>query len=66
MFTVYIYTAGKKKYADAVLKVVDPKNVIENRLITIRGLSISSVLVWQRIFGIILLEKQVNRRVDPR
>ena len=31
MFTVYIYTAGKKKYADAVLKVVDPKNVIENR-----------------------------------
>ena len=31
IFTVYIYTAGEKKYADAVLNIIDPDNVIERR-----------------------------------
>ena len=28
IFTVYIYTAGEKKYADAVLNIIDPDNLI--------------------------------------
>ncbi len=28
IFTVYVYTAGKKKYADAVLNIIDPKKII--------------------------------------
>lgn len=31
IFTVYIYTAGEKKYADAVLNIIDPENLIEKR-----------------------------------
>lgn len=31
IFTVYIYTAGEKKYADAVLNIIDPENKIEKR-----------------------------------
>jgi TFIIF-interacting CTD phosphatase-like protein len=31
VFTLYVYTAGKKKYADTVLNVIDPKNLIEKR-----------------------------------
>ena len=31
IFTVYVYTAGEKKYADAVLNVLDTKNLIEKR-----------------------------------
>lgn len=28
IFTIYIYTAGKKDYADAVLNIIDTDNVI--------------------------------------
>lgn len=28
IFTVYVYTAGKKKYADTVLDQIDPNKVI--------------------------------------
>ena len=31
IFTVYIYTAGERKYADAVLNIIDPENLIEKR-----------------------------------
>lgn len=31
MFTIYVYTAGKKQYADSILDVVDGKKVIEKR-----------------------------------
>jgi RNA polymerase II subunit A small phosphatase-like protein len=31
IFTVYIYTAGKKSYADAVLDVIDVEQVIQKR-----------------------------------
>jgi TFIIF-interacting CTD phosphatase-like protein len=31
IFTVYIYTAGEKKYADAVLNIIDPENHIQRR-----------------------------------
>lgn len=31
LFTVYIYTAGKKSYADAVLDIIDTDKVIQKR-----------------------------------
>ena len=31
IFTVYIYTAGEKKYADSVLNLIDPENLIQKR-----------------------------------
>lgn len=31
IFTVYVYTAGQKKYADAVLNIIDPENLITKR-----------------------------------
>lgn len=31
IFTIYVYTAGKKKYADAVLDQIDKNGVIEKR-----------------------------------
>jgi TFIIF-interacting CTD phosphatase-like protein len=31
VFTVYIYTAGKKSYADAVLDIIDCEQVIQKR-----------------------------------
>ena len=31
IFTVYVYTAGEKKYADSVLNVIDPENLIQKR-----------------------------------
>ena len=31
IFTIYVYTAGKKKYADIVLNALDTNNVIEKR-----------------------------------
>lgn len=31
IFTVYVYTAGEKKYADTVLNIIDPDQLIERR-----------------------------------
>ena len=31
VFTIYVYTAGKKNYADKVLKVIDSEGLIEKR-----------------------------------
>jgi TFIIF-interacting CTD phosphatase-like protein len=31
IFTVYIYTAGEKQYADTVLNIIDPENLIQKR-----------------------------------
>ena len=31
IFTVYVYTAGQKKYADAVLNIIDSENLITKR-----------------------------------
>ena len=31
VFTIYVYTAGKKNYADRVLNIIDPKGLIEKR-----------------------------------
>lgn len=31
IFTVYVYTAGEKKYADTVLNIIDPDQLIEKR-----------------------------------
>jgi RNA polymerase II subunit A small phosphatase-like protein len=31
LFTVYIYTAGKKSYADAVLDIIDVEGVVQRR-----------------------------------
>lgn len=31
IFTVYVYTAGKKEYADTVLDNIDKKKIIERR-----------------------------------
>lgn len=31
IFTVYVYTAGKKSYADAVLDIIDTEKVIQKR-----------------------------------
>lgn len=31
IFTVYIYTAGKRSYADAVLDIIDTEKVIQKR-----------------------------------
>lgn len=31
VFTIYVYTAGKKQYADSILDVIDVNRVIEKR-----------------------------------
>lgn len=31
VFTLYVYTAGKKQYADNILNVIDPNHLIEKR-----------------------------------
>lgn len=31
VFTLYVYTAGRKAYADAILDVIDPQNLIKKR-----------------------------------
>ena len=31
IFNIYVYTAGEKKYADAVLNIIDPDNLIQRR-----------------------------------
>jgi TFIIF-interacting CTD phosphatase-like protein len=31
IFNIYVYTAGRKNYADAVIDAIDPKGLIKKR-----------------------------------